>query len=441
MDLYENCDLEFKETFVSDLKKDIIAFANSEGGILYVGINKNGEVVGVDNPDMVMQQIANILKDTIKPDIMPFVKIKCIKKDSMDVVEINVESGSSRPYYLADNGLKPSGVYVRKGSTSQPISDEGIREMIVETSGKSYENCRCMIQELTFDTFSRYASNKGLNSTESWMRNLHLINEDGLFTNLALLLSDQCEHSIKLAIFQGTDKALFRDRKEFTGSVLKQLEDVFSYIEFVNRTKATFKGLFRIDKRDYPMEAVREVLLNCIVHRDYSFSGSTLINVYEDRIEFVSLGGLVSGISFEAIMMGVSQSRNMNLANVFYRLELIESFGTGISKIQRVYDKEESKPNFETAQGVFKVVLYNCNEEHNVSTNSFKVMEDDVYLDDKDKILHLARRRGKIRRKDVETLLGIKQTRAFELLKELCTSGALHSVGAGRSSYYEYVDK
>ena len=127
---------------------------------------------------------------------------------------------------------------------------------------------------------------------------------------MALLLSDQCETTIKVALFQGIDKEIFRDRKEFSGSILKQLEDVYEFIDLVNRTKASFSGLNRTDKRDYPEEAVREALLNSVVHRDYSFSASNLINIYEDRMEFVSLGGLVSGLELESIFLGVSQSRN-----------------------------------------------------------------------------------------------------------------------------------
>lgn len=164
------------------------------------------------------------------------------------------------------------------------------------------------------------------------------------------MLSDQYEITTKVALFQGTDKKQFRDRKEFTGSILKQLEDVYQFIDLVNKTKATFSGLNRTDKRDYPEEAVREALLNSIVHRDYSFSGSNLVNVFEDRIEFVSLGGLVSCLELKSIFLGVSMSRNPNLAAIFYRMRLIESYGTGIGKIERVYKSNLLQPEFETAK-------------------------------------------------------------------------------------------
>ena len=167
--------------------------------------------------------------------------------------------------------------------------------------------------------------------------------------------------TLKLAVFQGTDKAVFRDRKEFSGSVLKQLDEMYEAIDRYNKTQSTVKGLYRIDKRDYDEEALREALLNCIVHRDYSFSASTLVNIYDDRIEFVSLGGLVKGLSMDAIYMGVSQSRNPNLAAVFYRMKLIESYGTGIGKIRRAYKELSRKPVFESAAEAFRLTLPNMN--------------------------------------------------------------------------------
>lgn len=444
MKRYEEIDLEFKEAYVSDIKKEIIAFANTEGGVLYIGIQKDGTVVGVDNVDDVMLQVASSLKDSIKPDIMPFVQIRTVQKDDKDIVEVTVEVGASRPYYIYEKGLKPSGVYVRKGSSSQPLSEEGIRQMIVESSGKSYESCRSMNQELSFHTLIDEMTKRGIELGAAQMRTLRLVTDDNLYTNLALLLSDQCEHSFKVAIYQGKDKTVFRDRKEFSGSLLKQLSDVFDLIDFYNKTKASFKGLERIDKRDYPMEAVREALLNCIVHRDYSFSGSTLINLYDDRIEFVSLGGLVPGISLEAIFMGVSQTRNPNLAALFYRMKLIESYGTGISKIQEMYDMEFNQPRFETAMGVFRVVLPNCNEQtmmevrETLSYHVEKIVEK-KHIDYKSEIMKYVEQNGKITRKETEELLGLKQTRAFEILKQLCELHELQTVGIGRSSYYEKV--
>ena len=242
-----------------------------------------------------------------------------------------------------------------------------------------------------------------------------------------------------MALFQGIDKEIFRDRKEFSGSILKQLEDVYEFIDLVNRTKASFSGLNRTDKRDYPEEAVREALLNSVVHRDYSFSASNLINIYEDRMEFVSLGGLVSGLELESIFLGVSQSRNPNLAACFYRMRLIESYGTGIGKIQRAYKSEPLQPEFETAKGVFRVTLPNRNETEK-SGREFTQAESSKTKKNsgkqQQKVLEFVSKNGKITRKQVEELIGSGSTKAFKLIKELCEKGQMKAQGAGKHSYY-----
>ena len=186
---YENIDREFKELYVSDIKKTVVAFANTEGGILYIGINDAGEVVGLPNVDDVMQQTANTLKDSIAPDVMPFVKIRAVTKDGKQIIEVAVQNGTSRPYYIREKGLKPSGVYIRQGSSNQQLSDEGIRRMLIEVNGKSYEGMRSMQQELTFTALRKHFRQRELKLDEAQLRTLKLIGDDGLYTNLALLLA------------------------------------------------------------------------------------------------------------------------------------------------------------------------------------------------------------------------------------------------------------
>ena len=428
---HENVDVEYKRLYVPELRKDIIAFANTEGGKLYIGVSDDGTVIGIDDTDETMLRLAGSLKDSIAPDIMPFVQIRAFEECGKNVIAIEVASGSAKPYYLKDKGLKPTGVYVRRGSSSQPLSEAGIRDMIVEYYGKSYETIRSLNQELTFNALQKEFAERDLSFGEAQMRTLSLIGEDGLYTNLALLLSDQCEHTLKIAIFQGTDDVIFRNHQEFTGSLLSQLENGFAFLDKNIAVKSTIDGLRRKDERDYPMAAVREALLNAIIHRDYSFNGSTLINIYDDRIEFLSLGGLVSGLSMDAILMGVSQSRNAGLANVFFRLKLVESYGTGIKRIQVLYRGCQKQPVFESATGAFKTTIYNLNETGWAN----KVTQ---YQPNKEKelILNLAIKQKSITRKDVENALAVGSTKAYSLLTDMCNNGKKKKKKAGNRTCY-----
>ena len=441
----EGIDTEFKEldrekgTLPASISKEIVAFANTEGGELYIGIKDDGTVVGVKNTDDAMTRLSNVAHDTILPNIMPFIQIRTIEMEGKDVVKANISVGSERPYYLAKEGLTSKGVFVRRGSACIPLSEAGISEMIMETTGKSYEERRSLNQDLTFETLTAEMASMNLEFGEVQMKTLRLIGSDGLYTNLALLLSDQCTHTIKVAVFQGKDNAVFRERQEFSGSLLKQLREAYHFLDFYNRTEATFSGLKRIDKRDYPEEALREALLNSIIHRDYLFSASTIINMYEDHVEFISLGGLVSGINMNSIFLGASQSRNPNLQAVFYRLELVESYGTGIRKIMRLYNGFCRQPLFQTAEGVFSVTLFNRNEafvDAETVSEATKVYKVEADNDIGNSICALAKEKGKITRKEIEEVYGCGSTKAFKLLKKLCDDGALKQKKSGNQTVY-----
>ena len=173
------------------------------GGELYVGVANDGSVVGVDNADDTMTRLSNTLRDTILPDVTPFIQIREEQEDGKTIVKLTASVGTERPYYLRQKGLTPNGVYVRIGSASVPVNETGIRRMIMDTSGKSFEENRSLNQDLTFDTLADEMEKKNIAFGTAQMKTLKMIGADDLYTNLALLLSDQCPYTIKAAIFQG----------------------------------------------------------------------------------------------------------------------------------------------------------------------------------------------------------------------------------------------
>ena len=437
MEFLESLHVELKEILTSELKKEVVAFANTCDGTIYIGINDRGEIVGVENSDDVMERAGASIRNSIKPDISMYVTLNLRKIENKNVIVIKVQRGASRPYYIAEKGLKPSGVYIRQGTSSVPASEDYIRQMIKETDGDSFEKLRSLNQDLTFNYADMIFEKADINFSDIQKKTLGIIGEDNLYTNLGLLLSDQCLHTLKIAVFEGKEKSIFKDRKEFKGSLIKQVAEGFEYIELLNKTKATFEGLIRKDERDYPVEAIREALLNAVIHREYSFGASTLINIYEDRMEFVSLGGIVSGLSLEAIMLGVSQSRNEKLANVFYRLHLIEAYGTGIQKIILNYEKYKIKPIIKTEVGVFQVVLPNIHYQENIDKKESQVFD---LSNNQKTILELLKQEEKTR-KEIEIYIGLSQTRVITLLRELIELGIIEKVGKGKNIKYKVKEK
>ena len=436
----ENKTTEFKREYTDNLKYAVVAFANTDGGKIYIGINDDGSVQGVKDTDGTMLRITNMIRDVVCPDVTMFTECAVEEIDGLPVIVVNVQRGTARPYYLSGKGVRPEGVYIRQGASSVPASETVILNMIKETSGDCYEDARSINQQLTFEKADAFFAGRKVSFGDQQKRTLNIIGADGTYTNLGMLLSDQCVHTIKLAVFEGSKKTVFRDRKELTGSLLTQLENAYSYIDQFNRTRAEFEGLDRIDKRDYPAEALREALLNAITHRDYSFSGSTLISIFDDRIEFVTIGGLVRGLSFNDIMLGVSALRNQKLANVFYRLHLIEAYGTGILKINESYSDCDVKPQFEVTDNAFKITLPNINyagERKELPTAPVRIGRKS---DRKEIVLQLAEKQGSITRKEVEAELRISQASAILLLREMVESGLLIKDGTGNRCKYRVAE-
>ena len=428
--LYENENTEFKSALTGDIYKEVIAFANNGGGVIYIGVDDNGNETGVADVDETYTRLTNGIRDAISPDVTVFCKYSL---NENNVIKIEISEGARKPYYLKSKGIKPSGVYVRQGASSVPASEDQIRLMIKMSDGDSFEGIRSLNQELTFVSAKQAFEKYGVEFSENKYRVLGITTDSNdLYTNLGLLLSDQCKHSIKAAVFADEDNTSFLDSKEFTGSILRQLDDAYSYLMLNNRNNAEFKGLERVEHYSYPQEALREALLNALVHRDYAFSGSIIININESQIEFISLGGLLPGLSAEDIQNGISQPRNPKLAEVFHRLRLIESYGTGIRRIFTLYRDCEKKPEIIVTPNTFKLILPNRNY---YSTDK---SEEKALNDQQRTILQYIERNGAITEEIAQKLLGVKRTRAYVILKEMRDSGLIEVQGRGQNKKYTF---
>lgn len=431
--VFESEQVEFKAQLSEDIYKEVVAFANTRGGILYVGVDDEGRPVGLEQVDHVYTQLTNGIRDAIQPDVTMFVKYT-LQEDK--VIRVQVAEGSSKPYYLRSKGLKPSGVYVRQGASSAPASPELIRQMIKDSDGDAFEAMRSLRQDLTFQAAEKAFAQYGVEFTPDkfvalGLRSLH----DGQYTNLALLLSDQCQHTVKIAVFADDSRTVFQDAKEFGGSLFQQLEEAYSYLLLCNRTAATFQGLQRVENPDYPEEALREGLLNAMVHRDFSFSGSIIINVSRSAMEFISLGGLLPGLSVEDIRSGISQPRNRNLAEIFHRLKLIESYGTGIRRIYKLYENCPAQPEIQVTPNVFKLILPNRNMTQR------KLLEERPNRTGKitpqmQTVLDYLQEYGEMGDQELQDLLGVKRTRAYLVARKLTEAGLIQVSGRGASKRY-----
>lgn len=414
----------FEREYSDKTLEGVIAFANSDGGTLYIGVDDDGTVIGLEDLDEAIGAAATGIYDNIRPDIMPFVSVEGTMIDDKDVVEIRVHEGMNKPYFLKSKGPREGGVFIRRGPSSIPASGPYICRMIRDEPNETYESSLSIRQNLTFEEIVRIFAERGTGFGQSQMSSMGLM--DGqMYTNLAFILSDQFDQDFRMALYEDDYKDSFVDRMESTGSVLRQFEDAYRFVDRYNRRSSRIVGKYREDRRDYLEEVVREALINAVAHRDYSLRGSTLVSMFEDRLEITSMGGLYRNIGLDDIMLRVSSRRNERLASVLNRLDLMETYGTGIPRMMRHYAREPVKPRIETSTNAFKIIVPRMRHEE-ISEEAMSVLD---------------RFRGaeSFRRSDVEESLGISRSKAFALVDELESKGALERLGSGRGTAYRVI--
>lgn len=433
---FENEHIEYKSRLTDEIYKEVIAFANTDGGVIYIGVDDEGNATGIEDVDETYTRLTNGIRDAIAPDVTMFVRYAL---EENRIIRVEVGEGSYKPYYLKGKGLKPAGVYVRQGASSAQASPERIRQMIKASDGDVFEDMRALRQDLTFKAVEAAFKRYQVPFTEDkfialGLRNVH----DDQYTNLALLLSDQCQHTTKIAVFGDAENVTFKDAREFGGSLFQQLDESYAYLALCNRTASIFKGLERIDKPDYPEAALREALLNALVHRDYSYSGSVIINVNDACMEFISIGGLLPGLTAEDIRSGISQPRNRKLAEIFHRLRLIESYGTGIRKIFALYRSCPAQPRIEVTHNTFRLVLTNMNAAASDAPRSAPqaCADTPAITPQMRRVLDYLREYDEMSDEELQELLNIRRTRAYLLTRQMNEEGLIEIVNRGAARRY-----
>lgn len=426
--------VEFKRSVGSGAIKTIVAFSNTGGGTLYIGVDDDGTALGIDDVDAEMTRLVSMMRDSIRPDVLAGVSCDARQADNgRKIIVVRVERGIKRPYYLASKGPRPEGVYVRSGSASVPATETSILRMIQETEGDTFEARPSLRQDLSFSYARHEFSRKGLPLGEGEQRTLGIVLAGGTYTNLGLLLSDQCPPTVKSALFADDDRNVFAAREEYEGSVLKQLAEAYAFLERNNRYRTEYQGLERSDYYDVPPVALREALVNSVAHREYALSGPTLVSVMPDGVEIVSPGGLPLGLEEQDLSAHVSVPRNKALANVLFRLEIIEAYGTGLGRIRASYAGSGVEPRIRLTPNTFTVFLPNRNAPGARSAANAGVAAS-ANSGTEELLGFLAS--GPKSRREVQEALGVSQSSAIRLLSDLVGRGLVERRGAGRSTRY-----
>ncbi len=422
--MLENENIEFKREYTENIYKEIIAFLNTYSGTILVGYDDNGELIGLDNSKNIEEKISNGIIQKISPDCSMFVSINNNNLEGKEFITINVSKGLNI-YYLKEKGLL-RGTFVRNGSCSIPATEETVKQMIIKNSNLSYETTVSINQNLTFNYISSAFEEINININDTNIKNnLHLLNEQNKYTNLALLLSDQNPFTMRIATYDSLEKSNFLDRKEFSGSLLEIYDKTLDYLKINSATYGLIVDSVRKDVEEYPEFILREIILNSLIHRDYSTNASNIINIYKNEgIEFISYGSLYGNITIDDILAGLSASRNQYLQSIFMRLKRVEAIGSGLRRVSSYYLNIGLSITIEALPSSFIVKL------PRITTATQKT-------DDENKIIiDYLNKNGEITRKKAEELIKKEKTMTATLLNNMVDNNILLKIGNGPSTKY-----
>ncbi|MDR2849152.1 MAG: putative DNA binding domain-containing protein [Verrucomicrobiota bacterium] len=340
---------EFKRKLTDKFERSVVAFLNYPGGgEILVGVDNDGSIVGVDHVDQVQLQIVDRIKNNIRPAVLGLFDVAHEQRDGKDVIRVVVSAGQQRPYYLRARGMTEDGCFIRVGSSSQPMTEHIIEGLLSKRQSPSLQTMRSPRQSLTFRQLKIYYEERHLSPNDAFLKTLDLVDDSGAFNYAAYLLADDNGVSIKVAKYAGTDKYDLAENEEYGNRcLLTAAHRVLERLESENRTFAKIGYPTRIEKDMVDKTALREAVINAIVHNDYNLT-TPLVEIFSDRIVVTSAGGLVSGLSQEDFFNCRSMPRNRTLMRVFRDVELVEGLGSGMTRILRAYDRSifELTPSF-----------------------------------------------------------------------------------------------
>jgi len=366
---HESKTLEFKENTGSllGLVKTVVAFANTSGGIIIVGIkDKTKEIIGVSNSLQEEERIANAISDSISPVIVPDIEIHAYRNRELIIIRVPHAAG---PFYLKSEGSQ-RGVYIRFGSSNRIADDEMLAALKLFSENRTYDELPSPKGLLDKEAIKIAFSKVGKNATTKNLEAFDIVTEHlgksipthgGVLLfgfNRLILYPDAI---IRCARFKGISKEKIIDSQEIISSLPSAIDEVVAFIERNTSVKSIIGRMHRQDIPEYPPSAVREAVINAILHSDYSMKGSHIqVAVFDDRIEFTNPGGLPFGQTIQKALLGFSKLRNRVIGRVFKELKFIEQWGSGLQRILAVCAKAGLKtPLIEEHNNHFRVTLYN----------------------------------------------------------------------------------
>lgn len=426
----ESKTLEFKEnsSSLSGIIKSVIAFANTSGGTIVIGIqDKTKKIVGIKNVLQEEERLINAIADSVSPQLVPNVEIQTYRKKELILIKV---PHIAAPFFLKSSGIE-KGTYVRFGSTNRVADEEMLRTLQSFTKNIYYDEKPDVYgknNQLDWEFIKKKFSQVGKNITENSSQNLGLLANfaDSIYpSNGAVILfglnrlREFPDAVIRCVKFIGTEKLEVFDHLQIESYPILAIDEAIHFIEKNIFTAAKIGRMYREDIPQYPKVAIREAVTNAVLHADYGRGGSSItISIFDDRIEIINPGGLIFGLTLENAIAGSSSIRNRVIARVFRELKIIEQWGSGLKRIIDACKKAGLKdPQFEDMTTSFKVTLF---------SNQIKEVE----IEPKEqKVITFLKKNKKVSTKEAAAIWDIDPRNARNRLKKLVDAGMIKKVG------------
>lgn len=456
----EDTNIDFKEKVEYQKPKSwlkSVSAANTNGGVLLFGIRDNDKKeVGLTNVVRDSEKVSELINAKITP--LPRYELKNYRKNNLDFLEIKVGDGPRTLYYFISDGRKEA--YIRSGNESIPAPKHILDNLILKGQNTTFDELPSSygLTDISFTLLNatlKRETGKEINQNKDYI-SLELTTNENKVTNAGLLLSDQgllTQSRIFCTRWKGLVKGTINgdaiDDKEYTGSIISLLENAEMFIKNNSKTSWQIVGMTRVEIEDYPIRAIREALVNAIIHRDYQIVGSEIhVDMFDNRLEITSPGGMLDGsfIQNADITKISSMRRNRVISDIFNRLHFMERRGSGLVRIVESYNDCSVKPSFNSDASSFVVSFPNKGyvkkspvivEKSPVITGNF-VNDDDYFMIRMYKSLPNSIRKNTynqiqqlfnkytyqydFKREDIESLFNLKKSRASEIISLMLTS-------------------
>ena len=424
--MFENEMTEFKEKLNEKLEREVVAFLNTtHGGSIYIGIADDGTVMGIDGIDSKQREIKNRLKNNISPSTIGLFEITTPVIDGKNCIQVIVSGGNRRPYFIRKNGMSSEGCFFRVGSTTEKMTEGMIMDLFQRRSKETLISKRSPKQDLTFNYLKDHYREKGFEIGDNFLIQLELFTEDKEFNYLAYLLSDQNSLKLQYARYDSDDVFNLVEHREFGDqSIVKTTADVLDFIQNRNTVFSQITATGRMDRSKFNAIAMRELIVNAIVHNNYLSNGLPSFEEFSNRFEISSFGGLPEGFSREDFLNGYSLPVNPELIRVFRDLGLAERLGTGIRRVLKFYPREifRFSSNFLRVNVPFErpIQAYPSQTETESKKSLFDLLKEDPH----------------ITRAEAAGRLGVSESSVYRELRKLEDSGIIRREGSKKSGFW-----